>query len=123
MRVAVTGGSGFGGGAVCRALGARGDEVLAYGRRRRVDTDRVGGAAYTSWDITEGATGFAGVDVVVHCAGTVTDWGPAAGFFRANAGGTRRGLGAFPGARFVPVRTARRCDPHRPAPSATQGQA
>lgn len=123
MRVAVTGASGFVGGAVCRALMARGDEVLAYGRRRWVDTDRVGGAVYTSWDITEGATGFAGVDVVVHCAGTVTDWGPAEGFFRTNVGGTRRVLEAFPGARFVHVSTASVYDPYRPTRMATEDQA
>ncbi|ROO83229.1 nucleoside-diphosphate-sugar epimerase [Actinocorallia herbida] len=115
MRIAVTGASGFVGGAVCRALVARGDRVLAYGRRAAVRPEHVGGARYRSWDLARGPLESApAVDAVVHCAGSVTDWGPVKGFFAVNLDGTRHALASFPGARFVHVSTASVYDPYRP---------
>lgn len=120
MRLAVTGASGFVGGAVCRAATAAGHEVRAFGRRAHVDPDHVGGAPYTSWDITAGPlTDPPPVDAVVHCAGTVTDWGPAAEFAAANVGGTVSVLKSFPApVRFVHVSTASVYDPRRPTVAA-----
>ncbi|MEU5881842.1 NAD-dependent epimerase/dehydratase family protein [Spirillospora sp. NPDC047279] len=124
MKVAVTGASGFVGGAVCRALMDNGVETLAYGRRSQVAPGHLGGAAYTSWDLTHGPLPDAPVvDTVVHCAGSVTDWGPAAGFFATNLGGTHNTLRSFPGARFVHVSTASVYDPYRPTVMAVEGQA
>lgn len=124
MRVAVTGASGFVGGAVCRALGERGVEALAYGRRARIDPAHVGGAPYTSWDLTRGPIpDTPAVDAVVHCAGSVTDWGPIKEFFATNLDGTRNALGSFPGARFVHVSTASVYDPYRPTVMAREEQA
>jgi nucleoside-diphosphate-sugar epimerase len=124
MRVAVTGGSGFVGGAVCRALVEQGCEVLAYGRRVRVAAERVGGAPYRSWDITYESLGDAPeVDAVVHCAGTVTDWGPIEEFFTTNVNGTKNVLASFPGARFVHVSTASVYDPYRPTVMAAEDRA
>ncbi|MQY03334.1 NAD-dependent epimerase/dehydratase family protein [Actinomadura macrotermitis] len=124
MRVAVTGASGFVGGAVCRALTGQGVETLAFGRRAEVAPGHLGGAAYRSWDLARGPLRDAPeVDAVVHCAGSVTDWGPAAGFFAVNLDGTRRALAAFPGARFVHVSTASVYDPFRPTVRATEDQA
>ncbi|GAB3677418.1 NAD(P)-dependent oxidoreductase [Actinocorallia lasiicapitis] len=125
MRVAVTGASGFVGGAVCRELSARGAKVFAYGRRPSVPEERIGRRAeYRSWDITSGVLPEPPrVDVVVHCAGTVTDWGPAAGFFATNLEGTRNVLASFPGTRFVHVSTASVYDPFRPTVRATEDEA
>jgi nucleoside-diphosphate-sugar epimerase len=124
MRVAVTGASGFVGGAVCRALAERGHEVLACGRRPWVAPEHLGGAPYRSWDITAGPLeGAPETDAVVHCAGAVTDWGPAGGFFATHVHGTRNVLASFPGARFVHVSTASVYDPYRPTVLAAEDRA
>jgi nucleoside-diphosphate-sugar epimerase len=121
MRVAVTGASGFVGGAVCRELAAQGHEVFGYGRRPAAD---LGGVPYRSWDITSGPLADAPeVDAVVHCAGTVTDWGPIEEFFATNVDGTKNVLATFPYARFVHVSTASVYDPHVPTVMATEDQA
>ncbi|GAA2601128.1 NAD(P)-dependent oxidoreductase [Actinomadura fulvescens] len=124
MKVAVTGASGFVGGAVCRALTDHGIETLAFGRRPEVAPGHLGGAAYRSWDLTSGPlTDAPEVDAVVHSAGTVTDWGPAAEFFATNLGGTRNALRSFPGTRFVHVSTASVYDPYSPTVMATEDEA
>ncbi|XRQ04149.1 NAD-dependent epimerase/dehydratase family protein [Actinomadura welshii] len=124
MRIAVTGASGFVGGAVSRRLAAGGATVLGYGRRAAVDPAHLGGAAYRSWDIARGPLPAApAVDAVVHCAGGVTDWGPAAELFAANLTGTRNVLATFPGARFVHVSTASVYDPFRPSVMVTEDEA
>ncbi|WP_141577777.1 NAD(P)-dependent oxidoreductase [Actinomadura sp. WMMA1423] len=124
MRIAVTGASGFVGGAVCRALASEGATVLAFGRRPAVDSAHVGGADYRSWDLTRGPLpDTPAVDAVVHCAGSVTDWGRAADLFAANLTGTRNALAGFPGARFVHVSTASVYDPFRPSAMAREDEA
>src|SRR5436309_2778829 len=83
MLIAVTGATGFLGGCVVESLANRGHDVLAFGRRPPAAFRHAGLAAYTPWDITQGPrppTGPRAVDAVVHCAGTVTDWGSATEF-------------------------------------------
>ncbi|ACY99184.1 MULTISPECIES: NAD-dependent epimerase/dehydratase family protein [Thermomonospora] len=124
MKIAVTGASGFVGGAVCRALAERGVQTFAYGRRAHTPPEHIGGARYRSWDITTGPLPDAPrVDAVIHCAGSVTDWGPIGDFFRVNWIGTKNVLASFPGARFVHVSTASVYDPHRPTVRARESQA
>ncbi|MEU7895487.1 NAD(P)-dependent oxidoreductase [Nonomuraea sp. NPDC049152] len=120
MRVAVTGASGFVGGAVCRAAAARGWEVLAYGRRPHAD---LGALPYSSWDLVHGEPPKERVDAVIHCAGSVTDWGPPREIWQANLTGTRNAMAAFPGARFVHVSTASVYDPFRPTVMAEEDEA
>ncbi|GII95623.1 NAD-dependent epimerase/dehydratase family protein [Sinosporangium siamense] len=132
MRIAVTGASGFVGGAVCRAAVEAGWTVHPFGRRAS-PTDgpagghvggHVGGAPYRSWDLLGARPrGLPRVDAVVHCAGSVTDWGPPHHIWAANVHGTRAVLAAFPGARFVHVSTASVYDPFRPTVMAREDAA
>ncbi|MGC5010047.1 NAD-dependent epimerase/dehydratase family protein [Streptosporangium sp. DT93] len=121
--MAVTGASGFVGGAICRAAVAEGWTVSAFGRRPSVPGEHVGGAPYTSWDLLGAAPRPYGTDVVVHCAGSVTDWGPPGAVWAANVDGTRNAAAAFPGARFVHVSTASVYDPFRPTVMASEDEA
>ncbi|SNS95205.1 Nucleoside-diphosphate-sugar epimerase [Streptosporangium subroseum] len=123
LRVGVTGASGFVGGAVCRAAVNEGWEVSAFGRRPSVEPGQVGGAPYTPWDLLGARPGLPELDVVIHCAGGVTDWGPRREIWAANVDGTRAVAAAFPDARFVHVSTASVYDPFRPTVMATEGMA
>ncbi|MEV8635492.1 NAD(P)-dependent oxidoreductase [Streptosporangium sp. NPDC051023] len=123
MRVAVTGASGFVGGAVCRAAVGEGWEVLAFGRRPSVVPGHVGGAPYTPWDLLGDRSRPPGADAVIHCAGSVTDWGPPSAIWAANVDGTRNAAAAFPRTRFVHVSTASVYDPFLPTVMATEDAA
>lgn len=124
MRLAVTGATGFVGGAVCRAATAAGWQVTAFGRRAAADVRHIGGARYRSWDI--GATELAGppeVDAVVHCAASATDTGVAREVWRTNLLGTRHVLASFPGCRVVHLSSGSVYDPYRPTVRAKEHEA
>ncbi|HKU34992.1 MAG TPA: NAD(P)-dependent oxidoreductase [Paenarthrobacter sp.] len=96
MRIAVTGASGFIGGAVAKAAEAQGWEVVRFGRRAAEDM------AY--WDLTGlPPARLPHVDAVVHAGAYVADWGDARQFHRANVLGTRAVAEAFAGTRLVHV--------------------
>jgi nucleoside-diphosphate-sugar epimerase len=111
MRVAVTGASGFIGGAVARDLAAHGHEVIGFGRRP--DAFREG--RYRMWHLTSGPLANAPVvDAVVHAAGLVDDWAPLAEATAVNVEGTRRVIEAFPGVRFVHISSSSVYSPFHP---------
>lgn len=119
MRIAVTGASGYVGGAVCRVAVAAGHDVLALGRRPRVDPRHVAGAPYRAHDLADSlpalAGDLAGTDAVVHAAGPASDTLPAQAHWDAHVGGTRTVLAALPrDARLVHLSTASVYDPRRP---------
>lgn len=105
MRVAVTGASGFIGGAVATALADEDHQVVAFGRRHAGWSHPR--AAYRMWDIQSGPLlGDRDFEAVVHCAALADDWAPREVAFRVNQEGTRTVAKTFPGARIVHLSTA-----------------
>ena len=106
MLIAVTGASGFVGGHVVARLLESGHSVIGYGRRSDPALALHPRFDYRRWDITSGPIQ-AEADAVVHCAGSVTEWGSDAEFDAANVTGTQNVLDSFRGAGvFVHVSTA-----------------
>lgn len=98
MRVFVTGGSGFIGGALVRRLRLEGHDVRVLVRSPRAEALAVdAGAVPVSGDIARPGPWQNEVgagDAVVHAAALVSDWGPRKEFFRVNVGGTGNILNA-----------------------------
>jgi len=91
VRALVTGGGGFLGGAVVRALVARGDEVVSLARSdypalRELGVQTVRGDLADPPAVLSAAQG---CDVVLHVAAKAGIWGSAADFERSNVEGTR----------------------------------
>jgi nucleoside-diphosphate-sugar epimerase len=87
VRVAVTGASGFIGGAICRRLAADGDEPIGVdlaGADREADVS----------DITATVAALGGADAVIHAAALVSERGRMEDFVRVNTRGTRNVLDA-----------------------------
>lgn len=91
MRILVTGGGGFLGGAICKALLSRGDAVVTYQRSpapRLVDL----GAECIQGDLQDlDALSLctAGCNAVIHTAGKAGVWGPYETYHQANVIGTQ----------------------------------
>jgi len=108
MRVAVTGASGFVGGAIATALSQRGHDVVGFGRTLNGWSGR-----YQQWDITAGPLPLAAATVrqwrpaaVVHCAALADDWASRERSIRVNADGTRAVVASFPEARIIHMSTS-----------------
>jgi nucleoside-diphosphate-sugar epimerase len=97
-KAAVTGAGGFIGNATCRELVGRGAEVVGLellpdSAPRVMET----GAAFQVCDVTDPEAldrGLDGVELVVHTAAHVREWGEMDDFIRVNVGGTREVLDA-----------------------------
>ena len=96
MKVLVTGGGGFLGGAVVRALKERGDEVRSCSRGEHPQLAALGVEQHrVDLEDSEGvAAAVEGVDCVIHVAAKAGAWGPREGYFRANVIGTRNVVAA-----------------------------
>jgi nucleoside-diphosphate-sugar epimerase len=94
----VTGGSGFVGRNLIRALVARGDTVHALSRSEKSDAAlKALGAQPVRGDLDDVgamAAGMRGCAVVHHVAAEVSEWGPREQFVRGNVNGTRNVLDA-----------------------------
>lgn len=96
MRILVTGGGGFLGGAICRQLLARGDEVIAYQRSRAEELGKLG-AQVTQGDITDYESLKAasrGTDAIIHTAAKAGLSVRYEDFFAPNVTGTQNVLDA-----------------------------
>jgi len=113
MRIAVTGATGFVGGAIADHLAMSGHHVLSVGRR--ADAGSLA-RDYLLWDLAGDAPPppeLAACDAVVHAAAHVAPWGPEAPFRQVTVAGTQRLLGALdPRARLVVIGTASVYDPN-----------
>lgn len=108
MRIAVTGASGFIGGAVVAHLVAAGHDVVGFGRRER-PRSLPDAATYARWDLTAGPAPSSGsgvvggFDAVVHAAGLADDGAAPAQLRAVNVAGTRAALTLTPRGRFVHI--------------------
>ena len=97
MKVLVTGGGGFLGQALCRALVARGDRVASFNRGHYPALDALG-VRQVQGDLADRDAVLAafagGFDAVLHNAAKAGAWGAYDGYFRANVLGTRHVLDA-----------------------------
>jgi len=91
MKVLVTGGGGFLGGAIARRLRERGDDVVVFGRSkyphlRKLDIRSVRGDVRDVEAVRSACIGF---DAVCHVAAKVGIWGRRRDFYEINVLGTR----------------------------------
>jgi len=99
VKALVTGGGGFLGSAIARALAARGDEVTSLARGTYPELEDLGVRCVRA-DLADPAQGEAlaravrGADVVFHAAARAGIWGPRAAYWQVNVEGTRRVLAA-----------------------------
>ncbi len=96
MNILVTGGAGFLGLALSRALQAQGYTVISTQRRRSAQLDALG-IEQRLGDIADSAhvlRAFRGIDVVFHNAAKAGHWGSEQSYFDANVTGTENVLSA-----------------------------
>ena len=97
MKVLVTGGGGFLGQALCRALLAQGHNVASFSRSRHAGLDALG-VRQLQGDLADADAvqrGFSeGFDAVLHNAAKAGTWGSYASYFSANVLGTRHVIAA-----------------------------
>ena len=96
MKVLVTGGGGFLGGAICRLLKARGDDVVSLTRSHYAALDALG-VQQVQGDVSMFECVLAasqGCDAIIHTAALAGIWGSLDDYSRTNIGGTVAVLGA-----------------------------
>ena len=86
MKVLVTGGGGFVGGAIARALVARGDDVVSIARSRYPALEELGVRSVRGdlGDLESAVSAAQGCDAVIHTAAKAGIWGRRADFERSN---------------------------------------
>jgi hypothetical protein len=110
MRIFVTGGSGFVGGAAIKKFVAGGHDVRAMSRSETSDAKiRALGATPVRCDLLDVTAAHIGdAEAVLHCAAFVEQWGPKDAWKRFNIDGTARVLSAAKQAgakRFIHIST------------------
>ncbi len=90
MKVLVTGGSGFLGKALCRALVAQGNDVTSLQRHHSLELEGIGvqqvlGALDDEVKVSQALNG---IDAVIHNAAMASGWGAWEDYYRTNVTGT-----------------------------------
>jgi nucleoside-diphosphate-sugar epimerase len=96
MKALVTGGGGFLGGAICRMLRDRGDEVRSFSRSSYPVLEKLGVKQFGG-DLFDGGAvrrAVSGTDVVFHAAAKAGIWGDTSDYVKANVTGTKNVLAA-----------------------------
>lgn len=96
MKILVTGGGGFLGGAICNMLKARGDDVVSLSRRaypalEEMNVRQVRGDIASREEVSRAAEG---VDAIIHTAAKAGVWGASTEYHEANVVGTQNVLDA-----------------------------
>jgi nucleoside-diphosphate-sugar epimerase len=121
MKIAVTGASGFIGGAVATSLAEGGHEVVGFGRRP-AGWDHPN-ARYQQWDLTAPPPPIdLDFDGVVHAAALADDWAPLSLALAVNRDGTRAVTRAFRHVRIVHLSTSSVYDPFSPSVRVTESE-
>jgi len=110
MKIFITGASGFAGGAIAARLVQAGHAVSGMARSQKsIDKLQSLGITPVSCELDNiEAKHLTGVDVVVHCAAYVEEWGSEADYYNANVVGTQKVLDASKAAgvgRFIHIGT------------------
>lgn len=90
MKILVTGGGGFLGGAICRQLLARGDEVTAYQRSADAGLEELGVKVIRGsiTDLKTLSAAARGIEAIIHTAAKAGQWGAWDDYFQPNVTGT-----------------------------------
>ena len=96
MKVLVTGGGGFLGGYIVRALLGRGHEVVVFGRSAQPDLEEKGVRVFRGdlFDAAQVHEACEGVEAVFHAAAQTGVWGSWESFYRPNVVGTQNVIDA-----------------------------
>jgi 2-alkyl-3-oxoalkanoate reductase len=107
--IAITGASGFTGGAIAAYFVNLGWRVIGFGRREMA----LEAVDYRQWDITSGTIEInEPIDVLVHSAAKVDDFGAYEDFYQANVIGTQNVLDSFRDAgQFILISSSSVYDP------------
>lgn len=105
--ILITGATGFLGGYLVNYFSNnKGYRIFATGRKETLSINP-NNTEYFRWDISESLYHLeTPIDIVIHCAGSVTHWADYEQMYKSNVLGTENVLKSFPNAKFIHISTA-----------------